>query len=243
MTKPEAMKIVCVLFGSFPNSRFNEQNFESYAESIQDLDASTCGAAVQRLIRTSKFLPSLAEIREATTAQRVGPCARGEEAYAALLMAKRRHGYDYGRVDAWRRLKDPLFAEPHIQECLTMFGGWNAFALDDDEAPSRARFIAMYDELTRRERADLVSGQPLPAPALDRARNNRAALALVSSKGAGSGADALADAREAAPRSAPADILVPMAPPRPQPPPAREHRRWTPEELDAELARRAGGAP
>ncbi len=92
MTKAESMKIVCALFGAFPNSRFNEQNFETYAESLLDLDAKACGAAAQRLIRTSKFLPTVAEIREAATAQRSGSRKTGAEAYAELLSAVQRHG-------------------------------------------------------------------------------------------------------------------------------------------------------
>jgi hypothetical protein len=164
MTKTEAMKIVCVLFGSFPNARFNEQNFESYAEGIQELDATTCGAAAQRLIRTSKFLPSIAEIREATVAQTLGPVRSGEEAWAELMLAKRKHGYDYGAIDARRRLRDPLFGDPVIARCLTMWGGWNAFALADDDAADRARFCALFASHVGRERQDLVAGKALPMP-------------------------------------------------------------------------------
>jgi hypothetical protein len=251
VTKSEAMKIVCVLFGSFPNARFTDQNFESYSEGIIDLDAQTCGAAVQRIIRTHKFnsVPAIAEIREAATAQQHGPCVRGEEAWGTLMLAKRRHGYDYGESDAQRRLRDPLFTEPHITKCLDMFGGWNSFALQDDDAPARARFIAIYDEFARRERADLVSGHTLPAPALGRGgkaalqlvqRNNDAVLGVQEANGAAGGSPAGVASRPAA-STTPAAPAAPIAPPRPKPGPTPFQRRVSLEELDAELAR-IGGA-
>lgn len=165
MKHHEAKRIVAVLLASYPNREFGAETASAYVEGILDLDAATCGLAAQRLIRTSKFLPTISEIREATTAQQRGPAPRGEEAWAELQGACRRYGYDYGPDDARRRLRDPLFGAPHIDECLRLWGGWNAFSTTDHDAASRARFCALYDELAGRERRDLVSGIPLPPPA------------------------------------------------------------------------------
>jgi len=250
MTKPEAMKIVCVLFGSFPNSRFNEQNFESYADSIQDLDASTCGAAVQRLIRTSKFLPSISEIREAATAQQIGPRKTGAEAYGELLEAVRRHGAypEVSWVDGAMRMQSPWPPlAPDVEQAMRQtWGSWSTCCAETGpDAPDRARFIAAYDGIAERERADLVSGQPLPAPASP-------ALKLITqqqtAKGAAAPLPRAADRIDVesrpveSPPAAAAPAAIPLAPQRTPPAPAREHRRWTPEELDAELAR-LGGTP
>lgn len=243
MTKPEAMKIVCVLFGSFPSARFTDQNFESYAEGLLDLDAATCGAAAQRLIRTSKFLPTIAEIREAATAQQHGPCPRGEEAWAALLQAKRAYGYDYGPDDVRRRRRrDPLFADERIRRCLTLWGGWNAFALADEDAPARARFIAMFDELAQRERRDVSSGIPLPRPQLGSGPAPKQITQQQAAKGA-EGVRAPHDAGALPAPSVPEAPRVRVAPPRQKPGPTPFQRRVSVEELDAELARTAGGAP
>jgi hypothetical protein len=225
MTKTEAMKIVCVLFGSFPNARFDEQNFESYAEGITDLDVTTCGSAAQRLIRTSKFLPSIAELRDACAAQTHGPARSGEEAWGELMLAKRRHGYDYGAVDARRRERDPLFGDALITRCLALWGGWNAFALADDDAADRARFIALYAGHAGRERQDIVAGKPLPAPlptSLARSLPRPTAMA-----------------EPAAPMPV-AQLTAALAPKRPAscPPSPYAGRRLTAAELDAAL----GGA-
>ena len=253
MTKPEAMKIVCVLFGSFPNARFNEQNFESYAEGILDLDAGPVGKAAQRLIRTNKFLPSIAELREAATAQQHGPKKTGAEAYGELLDAVRRHGSkpairvrDDGRVlvqTPW-----PPLADDVAQAMRQTWGSWSdcCHAPDAQEMADRARFIAAYDGLAERERQDLVSGQALPAPGDTRTRlpapratqvakpgadaSTRRLYVLVASVGNGpqktNGAVAgLHVASPTAAAAAPAE-LVP--------------RRWSAEEIDAAL--RNGGS-
>lgn len=169
MTKTEAMKIVCVLFGSFPNARFNEQNFESYAEGISELDAATCGAAVLRLIRTSKFLPSISEIREAATAQVMGPRKTGAEAYGELTAAVQRHGqYPEVRwIDGEMRVQTPWPPlAPDVAHAMRLtWGTWAECCGETGiDAPSRARFIAAYDGLAERERLDIVAGKPLPAP-------------------------------------------------------------------------------
>lgn len=232
MTKSQAMKIVCVLFGSFPNARFTDQNFESYSEGIIDLDARTCGVAVQRLVATSKFLPSIAEIREAATAQQHGARKTGAEAYEDLLEAVQRHGGTPAVrwVKGELRMQSPWPPlEPDVAAAMRQtWGSWAdcCHAPDSQEMADRARFIAAYDGLSERGRQDLVAGIALPAPRSAPAR----ALRDVS-------APTVPLARSASP----SPLHVPaIAIPRPAVPTPFQ-RRMTREELDAELARTAGG--
>lgn len=239
MTKAETMKIVAVLFGSFPNSRFSEQNFESYAEGLLDLDAAACGKAAQRLIRTNKFLPSIAELREASTAQSHGPRKTGAEAYGELKDAVQRYGqYPEVRwVGGEMRVQSPWPPlQPDVEKAMRQtWGTWSACCSETGiEAPDRARFIAAYDGLAERERQDLVSGQALPAPGATRTRlpaplatqaprrgpdaSARRVDALVASVGAGP-----KKAREAAPTPPATAELVP--------------RKWTADELDTALSK------
>lgn len=164
MKKSEAAEIVMMLIAAYPATKATEQTSQVYEAMLGDLDADVARAAVQRLLATSRWMPTIAEIREACTAQTHGAARSGEQAWAELMMAKRKHGYDYGAVDTHRRSKDPLFGDPLIQQCLMMWGGWNAFALADEDAAARARFIALYGELAGRERQDLIVGKPLPRP-------------------------------------------------------------------------------
>jgi hypothetical protein len=164
----------------------------------------------------------------------------------------RRHGAypEVSWVDGAMRVQSPWPPlAPDVEQAMRQtWGSWSTCCAETGpDAPDRARFIAAYDGLAERERQDLVSGQALPAPtspALQLAQQNNGAArkAPVSSKGAAASVPGAAHGTPEAvkPAAAPADI--PPPPPRPAAPPPREHRRWSAEELDAELAR-LGGTP
>lgn len=164
MKKSEAAEIVMMLIAAYPTAKATAQTSQVYETMLGDLDGDVARSAVQRLIATSRWMPTIAEIREACTEQTHGAVRSGEQAWAELMMAKRKHGYDYGPIDVRRRLRDPLFSDPLIAQCLNLWGGWSAFALADDEAADRARFIALFSGLAGRERQDLTAGKALPRP-------------------------------------------------------------------------------
>lgn len=226
MTKTEASQLVAILFASFPSARLDRTHVDAYVSGLVDLDGRTAAAAVTRLRFTSKFLPSIAEIREACAAQTHGPRRSGEEAYAELTDAVRRHGRDYGQGM-------PKFRDPLIAKCLGVWGSWNDFcASPSDDPGGRARFVQLYDELASRRRQDQVAGAPLPAP---RQGKPAPAFWLEGRK---------REPEPTAPRPVrhlvavatrePAANATPAAasPARPEP---RAPRRWTAEELEAAL--------
>lgn len=225
MTKIEASQLVAVLFASYPSAHLERNNVDAYVTGIIDLSANDANAAVTRLRRTSKFLPSIAEIREACTAQTHGAVRSGESAWGELMQAKRRHGYDYGPIDVQRRLRDPIFGDPLIKQCLTLWGGWNALALADDDAADRARFIALFAGLAGQERQDLTAGKALPLP-------QRTGPVLAPPL-------TVAKAEPRAPMPV-AELMAALTPERPanRPPSAFAGRKLTAEEIDAAL----GGA-
>lgn len=223
MTKIEASQLVAVLFASYPSAHLERNNVDAYVTGIIDLSANEANAAVTRLRRTSKFLPSIAEIREACTAQTHGAVRSGESAWAELMMAKRKYGYDYGPSNVPRRLRDPLFGDPLIKQCLALWGGWNAFALADDDAADRARFIALFAGLAGQERQNLTAGKALPLP--QRAPVPVLAPPLTVAK---------AEPRAPMPVAA---LVAAIKPERPanRPPSAFAGRKLTAEEIDAAL--------
>lgn len=168
MTRDEAAKIVAVLFGSYPMARFTKDNAEAYITGLMDLPADACGAAALRLRSTSKFLPSIAEIREAATAQRAGARKTGAEAYGELLAAVQRHGrYPEVRwVEGKMQVQQPWPPVPPdvLAAVRQTWGSWEECCGDaEPDAPGRARFIDAFEGASRRERDDLVAGAALPA--------------------------------------------------------------------------------
>ncbi len=155
MTREECWKIIGLLFTTYPSANLDVKHAEAYASAIIDLPVAAASAAIDRLRRTKTFLPSVAEIREAAADIVLGPRRSGEEAYRVLLEAIRRFG----------RYESPKFSDPHITRALGVWGSWvDACNSPEDDPGGRARFIELYELGVNRERADIVSGVPLPAP-------------------------------------------------------------------------------
>lgn len=154
MKHSEALKLVAVLSKSFPNAKFDEDNATAYISAILDLDAGAAGRAIERLRATKTFLPSIAEIREATLSLKVGPQRTGLEAYQIALSAVRQHGY----------ISPPQFRDWRLDRAIAMCGGWVEFCSAPADASERARFVELYDTLATRERQDAVSDIQLPEP-------------------------------------------------------------------------------
>lgn len=64
MTPAEAKKCVVMLLAAFPNTNASPGTPGVYEQGIVDLDARLAWEAVQALIATCRFLPTVAEIRD-----------------------------------------------------------------------------------------------------------------------------------------------------------------------------------
>lgn len=148
-----------MLMGAFPGAKTSDSTSQVYESMLRDLDAAVTRTAVQRLIATSRFLPTISEIREAATAQQRGPRPTGLDAYEWFCRARRYYG--------WQR--PPVMSERMSRAMAAGFGTWTDACSTDavTEGVGRARFVAHYDELATRTRQDLVAGQALPAPSVE----------------------------------------------------------------------------
>lgn len=154
MTNNECYKLIGILFTSYPNASLSREHADAYVSGLVDLPHNAATQAVDRLRRTSKFLPAVSEIREAATDLTVGARRTGIEAWETLGRATRRWG--------WQRR--PKVTDPNMAFAISALGGWMAVCSlqTNDEVSARARFIEAYDIASKRERLDLDSGIPLP---------------------------------------------------------------------------------
>jgi hypothetical protein len=71
MNQAEASKLVAHLANSYPGAPFSPQNASAYEREFMRLEAERVSAALDELVRTSKYLPTIAEIHgEITRARR-----------------------------------------------------------------------------------------------------------------------------------------------------------------------------
>lgn len=158
MNPSESAKLVAMVLGAFPNAiprdpEMARKTAEVYKRMLLDLDFEVAERAVARLIATSKFMPTIAEIRSASIDVQRGARRLGGEAWGDVNAEVRRVG----------RYGSPEFTDPLTAEAVRQLGWLNLCDSTNDVA-DRARFVELYDGLAARARQDQVAGPALALP-------------------------------------------------------------------------------
>lgn len=154
MTPSDGAKLVSMLLAAYPAGQFGNASAGLYERELADLDVAAASAAVTRLVRSSKWLPTISEIRSAAAELAHGPRRLGAEGWGDVTDAVR-------RVGSYRPA--PEFTDPIAGECVRLLG-WQNLCLGTNESADRARFIELYDGLAARARANVVAAPGLSAP-------------------------------------------------------------------------------
>jgi hypothetical protein len=155
MNRSEAAKLVAVLLAAFPGAKSTAGTSEVYERMLADLDYPTANAAVERLLATCRFMPTIAEIRTACIDLSHGDRRAGGEAWGECLKAIGRWGYTRSPG------KDFSFQDPLVARCVAALG-WENLCNSESQMADRARFIELYDQLAIGERRNVTAGE-LPA--------------------------------------------------------------------------------
>lgn len=170
MTRGEASKLVTLLAAAFPRAGVTTATSEVYEAMLADLPYPEASEAVARLLRTSRFLPTIAEIREAAVELKRGALRSGAEAWGDVLKQIRRVGH----------VGVPKFQDPITAECVRILV-WRNLAIEGtNDAADRARFCELYDDLARRDRVDEVAGLPPRAERAQLPENVRGLLGSIA---------------------------------------------------------------
>lgn len=152
MTRREAALLTAALKAAYPRQEVDEATLAIYAESLLDLDYPAAQRTVHGLIRTSRFFPTIAEVRTAWAEHELGVPSAG----AAWEQASNR----------W-----PV-TNPVVRRALELVGGSYAIRTSENPVAIRAHFMRVYDDL-RREAVNAVASHG--APALERAASGELA--------------------------------------------------------------------
>lgn len=187
MTRQEAARIVAVILASYPtqaekllNPKRQVAMVEAFESLLSDVSYEHANAAVRALVQTSKFMPSIAEIRASALELVRGPVRAGVDAWGDLRQLRA-----FRDRDAMTEV-DPLVLQVCQRygwiEWRTYFRGsedieqWHVVT-SEHEASDRARFAELYDKLASQAQREAQS--PLLAAARE-AREGGAASALVA---------------------------------------------------------------
>lgn len=155
MTDLEAKKLVAVLVAAFPTTKATMDTVGIYTRMLADLEYPAANAAVEQLLAISKWMPTVAEIRERALSLSVGDVKPGGEAWGLVLKAIRRYGY----------MRTPgidfSFDDATTAECVSAMN-WQELCNSENPTADRARFIELYDALAVQHRRKQLS-EGLPA--------------------------------------------------------------------------------
>lgn len=159
MTNQEVSQIVFMLFAAFPQAegKQTEERLRLYKLMLVDLDFELAKAAVQRIIQANKFLPTVAEVREAARDLRIGKRRTGMEGWGDVTRA-------IASVGSYRT---PVFDDPVVARVVACMG-WRELCLGDNESALRARFIEAYEAIADRDLREEAVSEPLRLKAPER---------------------------------------------------------------------------
>jgi hypothetical protein len=153
MKKSEVTELVAIIADAFTRPPMEERTVRVYEAMLLDMDREVAHRAICRLISTSKWLPTIAEIRTAAADLVHGATRLGGEAWGDVGEAVRRVG----------RYQVPTFDDPIVANCVKQMG-WLDICNSTNDVADRARFIELYNGLAARARLDVVAGDALALP-------------------------------------------------------------------------------
>jgi hypothetical protein len=149
MTPDQAKALLGVLISYWPKADLPLQTLQLYQLHLLDFGFEQGTRAVTALACTSRFFPTVAELREALVeAGDPDPLPDTDQAWAEVARAAR-NGI-YGRT---------VFSHPAVHDTVKAMGGIRELALSDNLMAERAHFLRLYDTCKRRaERAKVLPG-------------------------------------------------------------------------------------
>jgi hypothetical protein len=155
MTSQEFRNLFTMLLAAWTTQRQKMSNDDVrgmaaiYTAGLADLDAGIVRDAVQRLVRTSVYMPTVAEIRQAAGVVIHGQQDTGVDQWGSVVRAIREQGM-YKQPGADFKFNDP------ITDRVVRALNWRELCASDHAAAvaDRARFIDAYNQIAKLERTE-----------------------------------------------------------------------------------------
>lgn len=152
MTKVQAAQIFRLMVAAWPNAKTTEATPEVYAMGLADIDFEVGRRAVEKLIMTSKWMPSIADFRDACVATQVGNRRAAGDAWGDVVRAISRWGVH--RVPGVDFQFDDLLVARAVKAI-----GWTTICNSEMIASERKQFIDLYQLYESQARTDAQSSR------------------------------------------------------------------------------------
>lgn len=163
--------ILKAISAAYPSFELTEDRVSVYGKLLADIPATALAAAIQQHIATSKYPPTIAELREAASVVTCAQLPTVADAWDEVMTAIKTRG-------SWH---EPVFSHDLITKTVAGMGGWQVMCTMpvDETATWRAQFRDMFNAYASRAEADArllpnvralrdANLAALPAPVEDR---------------------------------------------------------------------------
>lgn len=144
----EVRTVLGILASAYPGQfKVTEDSVLIYVATLADIPAPDLAMAARHHIATSKWPPTVAELREAHHALTKPATLTAMEAWGEVIQALR-------RVGSWGT---PSWSSPLVEATVNALGGWPSMcAMDIQDTPTvRAQFRDAYNALLGRTETDI----------------------------------------------------------------------------------------
>jgi len=148
MTHKETATLLGILSAAYPRFYANmthasiAEAVEVWAVMLSDVSFDTAKLALQRLIATNKFPPSIAEMRESIAAIIYTPLPDSGDAWGEVIAAIREYGY-YRQSEALASMREPV--RMAVQRM-----GWRELCMSENDMADRAHFLRIYETINQK---------------------------------------------------------------------------------------------
>lgn len=132
-----------------------------YTAALIDVDVEVVKMALLRLVRTSKYMPTVAEFREAIDIELHGVQTTGGEAWGEVMSKMKRYG-SHRTPGVEFTFDDPITAQ------LVKAFGWRDLCASTNPIADRARFIEAYNQISKTTRREAQASDGVVSRILDR---------------------------------------------------------------------------
>lgn len=116
-----------------------------YQQALSDIPFDVLETAVKDHVTTSKWFPSIAELREKAMSYSVPQIPTAMEGWGEVQKEIRRTGY----------LGKPTFSNPVTARVVDALG-WKYLCLSEDSMADRAHFLKAYEQVAARETREVI---------------------------------------------------------------------------------------
>jgi hypothetical protein len=143
----EAASLIALLAAAFPSAKISKETVSVYVSNLDDISYEDGRRAVDNLLRTSDFFPSLAALRREALGVAGLLSPPREQAWLEVEMGMRTKGR--GVKIEW--------SHPAIETAVRTMG-WTNMCLSENLDVVRGQFFKVYDSISQRNDREAQTG-------------------------------------------------------------------------------------